>query len=264
MRQGDLGDSVRGLQQRLGINADGWYGPATEAAVRAFQAKSGLVQDGIAGPKTIDELSGRRDARTLCQGDMEVVAERLGVPVASVMAINEVESQGQGFLANGLPVVLFERHVMYHQLQEAGLDADGLSKRYPELINPQRGGYRARPQEWYRLGLAREINAPCANNSASWGAFQIMGYHWERLGYESQDDFVSSMATGEAYQLAAFRRFIEADPALHKALKARKWADFARLYNGPDYKTNLYDIKLQRAYERYSGTHPEHAPLETD
>ncbi|MBV5553030.1 N-acetylmuramidase family protein, partial [Pseudomonas aeruginosa] len=46
--------------------------------------------------------------------------------------------------------------------------------------------------------------------------------------------------------------FIDTDPALHKALKARKWADFARLYNGPDYKRNLYDTKLARAYEQHA------------
>ncbi|WP_321838492.1 N-acetylmuramidase domain-containing protein, partial [Pseudomonas kulmbachensis] len=36
------------------------------------------------------------------------------------------------------------------------------------------------------------------------------------------------------------------------ALKARKWAEFARLYNGSDYLRNLYDTKLQRAYERHA------------
>ena len=50
----------------------------------------------------------------------------------------------------------------------------------------------------------------------------------------------------------AFVRFIEADPELHKALKALKWPVVARIYNGPDYKDNLYDVKLQRAYQRFS------------
>ena len=60
------------------------------------------------------------------------------------------------------------------------------------------------------------------------------------------------MSAGESQQFDAFVRFIETDPVLHKALKGRKWAEFAKLYNGPDYQRNLYDIKLQRAYERHA------------
>lgn len=57
LRPGDRGDDVKALQVLLiaagaDIVADGSYGPATEAAVRAFQTTSGLDVDGIAGPAT--------------------------------------------------------------------------------------------------------------------------------------------------------------------------------------------------------------------
>ena len=59
-------------------------------------------------------------------------------------------------------------------------------------------------------------------------------------------------AASEAEHFEAFVRFIETDPALHKALKGKKWAQFAKLYNGPAYARNLYDVKLERAYTRHT------------
>ena len=54
------------------------------------------------------------------------------------------------------------------------------------------------------------------------------------------------------HSLDAFVRFILADPTLLKALRAGAWATFAKQYNGPAYKENMYDVKLQRAYARFA------------
>lgn len=56
LRRGDRGEDVRALQKKLGVTADGIFGPATEAAVKAVQKKNGLAVDGIAGPKTMAAL----------------------------------------------------------------------------------------------------------------------------------------------------------------------------------------------------------------
>jgi len=52
LRRGDRGDPVREVQQKLGLETDGIFGPNTEAAVRRFQLGKGLVPDGIVGPKS--------------------------------------------------------------------------------------------------------------------------------------------------------------------------------------------------------------------
>ena len=268
LRHGDRSQAVLILQKNLNkhgaeLVTDGHYGDATEAAVRAYQVKSGLVADGVAGTKTQTSLADGDCTQLLRNNDLVTAAERLNVPLASIYAVNEVESKGKGFLDNGKPVILFERHIMYRQLAkvrhpgddpaELKRHADQLATASPALVNSKPGGYIGGTAEHQRLAMARLIDDTAALESASWGAFQIMGFHWQRLGYESAQAFVAAMSAGESQQFDAFTRFIETDPALHKALKARKWAEFAKLYNGPDYLRNLYDTKLQRAYERHAG-----------
>jgi putative chitinase len=56
LRRGSKGDAVKQMQRKLGIPADGDFGPGTEAAVRKWQAANGLTADGIVGPKTLAAL----------------------------------------------------------------------------------------------------------------------------------------------------------------------------------------------------------------
>jgi hypothetical protein len=49
-------DTVRALQQQLGVAVDGVYGPRTRSAVRRFQRSRGLAVDGVAGPLTLAAL----------------------------------------------------------------------------------------------------------------------------------------------------------------------------------------------------------------
>ena len=61
VRQGDRQHPVKTLQYLLrarghNLTVDGIFGPATNAAVRAFQQQKGLAVDGIAGPDTWSAL----------------------------------------------------------------------------------------------------------------------------------------------------------------------------------------------------------------
>ena len=56
LKQGTRGEAVKKLQQKLGIGADGQFGPGTEKAVRDYQQKNGLTVDGAAGSATLAHM----------------------------------------------------------------------------------------------------------------------------------------------------------------------------------------------------------------
>jgi peptidoglycan hydrolase-like protein with peptidoglycan-binding domain len=56
IKRGANGDGVAAVQQALGVEADGVYGPLTKAAVTKYQRRKGLTVDGVVGPETLGSL----------------------------------------------------------------------------------------------------------------------------------------------------------------------------------------------------------------
>jgi len=259
LKQGDRSLAVLTMQKKLNtitgakLYVDGDYGPVTVRAVRNYQRSVDLVADGIAGRKTLAALNNEDTSRMLKQSDIERAAASLGVDVAAVMAVNLVESSGSGFVDHR-PAILYERHVFYRQMLKHGTskaDASELVSAHPNIINTHRGGYLGGVHEYKKLQQAQRIHHDAALESCSWGAFQIMGYHWPLMGYASAQEYVTEMHRNEGAHLEALVRFIKADSGLHKALKSRRWAEFAKRYNGPAFAQNLYDVKMAGAYKDF-------------
>lgn len=59
VRKGSRGAVVAEVQEKLGLTADGVFGPGTERAVKKWQGENGLSADGIVGPKTLGKLLGQ-------------------------------------------------------------------------------------------------------------------------------------------------------------------------------------------------------------
>jgi hypothetical protein len=180
------------------------------------------------------------------------LAKRLGVDEPTLKAVAEVESAGHGFLPSGNPKVLFEGHV-FHRLTQGRYGAD-----HPDLSYAKwtRAHYaRTGAGEWARLLRACGLDRDAANQSASWGAFQIMGFNYGLCGFAGIEAFVAAHRAGIEEQLEAFAQFIARDAFL-KHLRAHDWAPFAAHYNGPAYAKNKYDTKLAAAYARHAAALP--------
>ena len=73
-------DTLRAVQQKLGVTADGVNGPRTRAAVRRFQRRNGLTVDGVVGPKTLAALGISAEAApsgTSSPGDATATLQRI-------------------------------------------------------------------------------------------------------------------------------------------------------------------------------------------
>jgi hypothetical protein len=86
--------------------------------------------------------------------------------------------------------------------------------------------------------------------SASWGLFQIMGFNYTLCGFNTLQEFVTAMYNSEKDHLLAFCNYVK-EMCLDDELREKRWADFARRYNGPQYKKNKYDVKLEAAYQKH-------------
>ncbi len=97
--EGGEGDGIARLQSALRLNADGTFGPATEAAVRRLQARHGLTADGVVGPATWSIL-GIHGQETLTPPASAVVASshvhRHHHSSAAVTEDTAAPSEGEG------------------------------------------------------------------------------------------------------------------------------------------------------------------------
>lgn len=169
-------------------------------------------------------------------------ATELGCEVAALRAVAEVESAGSGFLPDGRPKILFEAHIFSARTRHR-FDAS-----HPDISSPtwNRSLYRGGPAEHDRLNRAIQLAARAALESASWGAFQLMGFKFAACGFPDVETMVAAMKS-EAGQLWAFARFILSSPAMHAALRAKDWQRFTRLYNGPG-QVAVYAARIDDAY----------------
>jgi hypothetical protein len=187
-------------------------------------------------------------ALTLNDQDFKRAADRLNCEVAAIRAVAEVESGGKtGFLPDKRPKILFESR-WFHKLTGGRFDASHPDLSTADWVHNYKGG----AAEYGRLEAAIALDRQAALKSASWGMFQILGANHAAAGYDSVESFVKAQVDSEGAQLDAFVGFVVTNK-LDDELRDKRWADFARGYNGPGYAANRYDEKMRDAYAKYAG-----------
>lgn len=187
---------------------------------------------------------------TLTEEDFEEVARQLGVEVAAIKAVVEIEAgrTHQGFYAPGKPLINFDLAMFRRFATRRGVNLSKFSKSHSVVFTSSQG---SQAKAHRRLQSASTINPHAAIEGTFWGMFQIGGFNWKKCGAESLEDFVDRMSSSERAQLDMFANFIT-NSGLLKSLQQKDWAKFARGYNGPGYAKRGYHTRMARAYARYS------------
>lgn len=184
---------------------------------------------------------------------IKTLCERFGVPLEWALGLAEVESAGRAFWTidgRSLPAIRQEGHYFYKYLPEAkrpGAVQRGLAHKNAGAINVP-GSYRGR---YELLDTWMQIDRTAALMSISMGVGQVMGSHYERLGFKTVEEMWDVARSSLAGQVELMLRYIVTDPVLLAAVKANKYARVAKLYNGPNYRQNKYDTKIAAAVTRY-------------
>lgn len=191
----------------------------------------------------------------LTEDDFAEVASQLGVEVASLKAVVEIETgrQHRGFWDEGKPIINFDLPVYRSMAKRRNIDLSKFTQTHPLIFaRPdirRFGSQQAAVQA--RLDQALEIDSISAIEGTFWGMFQIGGFNWRLCGTDSPSEFKALMSRSERDQLELFGEFVTRSGLL-PSLKAKNWSAFARGYNGPSYAERGYHTRLARAYEKFS------------
>lgn len=186
--------------------------------------------------------------------DYSAVADELGISVACIRAVVEIETgnRGEGFGPDSLPLINFDATMFRKYARLRGIDPGKYRQSHPEVFakpDVRRHGSLQKAQ-YARLHRAMEIDTVAALEGTFWGMFQIGGFNWQLCGCDSVQQFVQRMAYSEREQLELFAAFVRARK-LDRWLVKRDWAAFALRYNGPGYHKLNYDTRMARAYRKY-------------
>ena len=241
----------KGLNEKAQVNPalviDGVWGGATKAALTKYQGVFKLPATGQYDAATQASLGPFLLQKYLSLESIQQAAKILVVDPKIIVAVALAESSGSGFLQSGDCQIRFERHKMYASLlKKYGIaQTTKWANQYPNIVNASIGGYLGGQQEYSRLNQAMALDPGCAQQSTSWGMFQIMGFNYAAAGFPDVVSFVNAQKSSETAQLLSFVTFNQRylDGVLMQPMRTLDWVKYATYYNGtgnvPEYSKRL-------------------------
>jgi len=189
---------------------------------------------------------------------VERIAARMKVEAAMLLAVAEVESNGQVFaMVDGSkePLIRWEGHYFDERLKEPKRS----EARRLGLASPKVGGIknpRSQQARWDKLlRPASKMAEVAAFESTSWGLGQVMGAHWRALGFASPGEMLATARAGAGGQIELMALYIDKF-GLADELQRKDFTAFTRGYNGPAGIKAGYHVKMAAAYKRLTGARP--------
>jgi uncharacterized protein YraI len=187
--------------------------------------------------------------------------------VACALAVLCVESSGKGFEQNNSNrmIIRFENHKFWKFWGKNNIPQYRQHFRYSSDKVWQGHEWRREPSaqwqvfhgsqlsEWQVFEFARQLDEDAAILSISMGAPQIMGFHFERIGYQSKVEMFDAFAGSIQGQINGLFDFFS--PRMLQYLKDLAFEDFAGMYNGKGQK-KVYGNKIQKHYAAFKKMMP--------
>ena len=191
----------------------------------------------------------------LSEHDFEEVAAELGVEVAAIKAVTDIEAgrTHEGFWSEGKPLINFDLGVYRARAARRGVNLKKYARSHSVIFNrPNTARYGSQQAaQQARLDAAMSIDSVSAIEGTFWGMFQIGGFNYARCGAKNHSEFVRLMSRSERDQLELFAAFIR-NAGLLPALQRKDWRAFARGYNGPSYASRGYHTRLASSYAKHA------------
>lgn len=161
--------------------------------------------------------------KRLEQIDFLRIAEEHGVEPWKLHGLTDIESRRGGFDNDGRAIIVPELH-KFSEFTFRAYDATDpdLSIRnwtHPAKVKAGHPYTLDNPGRWDILARQAALNFDAAVRAASWGAFQIMGFNYAVLNFDTPLDLVRRVYEGERAQLDLAVRYLIAEGGFDPLLK---------------------------------------------